>query len=276
MEAGEEGLDVAEQGEAGIARPLRVCTINLAHGCGLRLHPAFLSRARIKAHLAAVAAVVRRERPDVVALQEADGPCLWSGGFDHVRHLAELVGHRWSLHGHHARLVGRAPRLRYGTALLAGRPLSGGHVHAFERARPIPPKGFVVAGIELHDGRRRQVDIASLHLDPARPQVRMRQARELIAVLERRGRPVVLMGDFNSEDMGPGGPFRLLAEELDLHPHRPAGEEGLATFPSWRPRQRLDWILASTGLRLANYRVLDDLVSDHRPVIADVMDDPPA
>lgn len=47
-------------------------------------------------------------------------------------------------------------------------------------------------------------------------------------------------------------------------------ESAAATYPAWRPLVRLDWILVSEGLEFAAYQTLDDRVSDHLGVLAEV------
>lgn len=69
---------------------LRIMTLNLAHGRGTAGHQATLSREQIAANLQKVADLIRRHRPDVLALQEADDPSVWSGWFDHVQWLRDL------------------------------------------------------------------------------------------------------------------------------------------------------------------------------------------
>ena len=42
----------------------------------------------VEKHLVGIAAVLKRERPDIVGLQEVDGHSCLSGNFDHVERLA--------------------------------------------------------------------------------------------------------------------------------------------------------------------------------------------
>jgi len=246
---------------------LRVCSLNIAHGRGRRFHQGLLHRRAIEQHLLEVSLVLRREQPDVVALQEADGPCLWSGGFDHVRFIAERSGYAHHLHGHHMRIGKVVPRLRYGCALLARRPLHQPCDQPFSRAMPSPNKGFVAAAVALPGPVA--IDVVSCHLDPARPALRRRQVLELAEAIRERERPLILMGDFNTRDFGKRGALGLLSDELALRLHRP-GATDLATFPSRRPRRRLDWILCSPALHVQRYRVLPDRISDHCAVVADL------
>ena len=76
---------------------LSVMTVNLAHGRGNGFHQLFQDGDRARENLDAVGVLIDRERPQIVALQEADAPSGWSGAFDHVGYLAhgqQLAWHR--------------------------------------------------------------------------------------------------------------------------------------------------------------------------------------
>ena len=81
-------------GAAGGAQPaerptLHVATLNIAHGRGLEAEQLGHTKEFFEGNIDAVAAVIKRENPDVIALQEADAPSVWSGLFDHVARLRE-------------------------------------------------------------------------------------------------------------------------------------------------------------------------------------------
>jgi endonuclease/exonuclease/phosphatase family metal-dependent hydrolase len=75
------------------------------------------------------------------------------------------------------------------------------------------------------------------------------------------------MGDFNTEWDHEDGVLRQLTDELGLVAYSPEGD-AIVTYP--RLGRRLDWILVSEPLRFKGFHVLDDEVSDHRVVVADV------
>ena len=226
-------------------------TLNVAHGRGTALHQTQLRKGEFEANLEAVARMLRRERPAVVALQEADGPSFWSGGFDHVARLAEHAGYPHRFRGRHV----DAPKLSYGTALLATRPLGNPVSHRFARSLPTPLKGFVVAMVG-------DVDVVSVHLDFLREGARRSQVAEMVEALRSRDRPLILLGDFNVEW---GETLRHLADALDLSAFAPEAAD-LGTFQD----RRLDWILISRELEFVRYVVVPDVLSDHRAVVAEV------
>jgi len=258
----EVALEVVRQDVPGPPTParatLKVMTLNVAHGCKSQR---FSKRAYVESCLNGIAEVLKRERPDVVALQEADGPSVWSGGFDHVVTLAKATQFPFRVHGRHV----DGMKLAYGTALLSAVPLEDAFSFRFDLSRPTFPKGFVLATIRWPGQNAVKMDVVSAHLDFSRASVRTAQVQEMVARLSGRGRPLIVMGDFNCQWTDDEPALRRLVEGLNLKPFRPdAGE--LGTFIA--SGKRLDWILISPELEFATCSVLPDTVSDHRPVVA--------
>jgi endonuclease/exonuclease/phosphatase family metal-dependent hydrolase len=241
---------------------LRVLTLNVGHGRGSASHQALLGRARIRDNLDGIAAVLRRESADLVALQEADAPSWWSGSFDHVEYLAGRAEYAHVFHGRHRDIA----QIRSGTALLSRLPLKDAHSQGMWSGALRPVKGFVVAAVEV-DGV--PVDVVSVHVDFASRGRRRIQLGHMATELRRRRRPVLILGDLNcSWRREPT--LRELATRLDLITFRPEAD-GMGTFPQPRPRRRIDWILASRGVEFRRYEVLDTPLSDHRAVVADLL-----
>lgn len=75
----------------------------------------------------------------------------------------------------------------------------------------------------------------------------------------------ILMGDLNcglqSREM------RMLLRSTDLTPP----QDGLNTFPSWRPRRNIDHILVTSELRVERAYVPEWMFSDHLPIAMDVV-----
>jgi endonuclease/exonuclease/phosphatase family metal-dependent hydrolase len=257
--------EVFESGDASRAAPaaegLRLMTLNLAHGRGTGFHQALQGEARARANLAEIEAMLQREQPHVIALQEADRPSGWSGDFDHVNFIAQAAGFDWGVHTAHAEGMGQS----YGTAVIARLPLDEHGAYTFQPAVAALPKGFSLATIRWPETGL-TIDVVSVHLEPLRTAVRQRQARELVAALADRGRPLILMGDFNTEWDGEDGVLATIAGGLSLTAYVPTA--GLVTYP--RLSRRIDWILVSCDFVFSAFRVLEDEVSDHRAVVAEV------
>lgn len=241
---------------------LSVMTVNLAHGRGDGLHQLLQGGERARQNLDAVGELIEREGPQVVALQEADAPSGWSGAFDHVSYLADAAGFAWSLRTAHAEGAG----LSYGTALISQLPVVDKAAYTFAPAPAALPKGFSLLTVRW-PATGQLVDVVSLHLEPLRSSVRQRQMRQLVAALADRDRPLIVMGDFNTEWGHDDGVLERIAKDLRLQAF--AADDGdLITYP--RLNRRLDWILVSGHFRFVSYRVLPDPVSDHRAVVAEL------
>ncbi|MFQ5502842.1 MAG: endonuclease/exonuclease/phosphatase family protein [Phycisphaerae bacterium] len=240
---------------------LRVATWNVAHGRGLAFNQIGLPRETFEANLRAMAGVLRRERPDVVCLQEADGASDWSGGFDHVAFLAEAAGYPFRHHGLHVETERLGVRLRYGTALLSRLPLREMGLHPFD-AEIFDTKGAAWADV-VFGGRT--VTVISVHLDFKRASVRCRQVDALVERFQSHDEPLIIAGDFNCSWGDGEDALRRIAERLSL---RCSGNDGGYTFPSHAPEKRLDWILISEDLEFVDSRIWPDLCSDHLGVVA--------
>lgn len=250
---------------AGGSTPhLRLLTLNIAHARREAQHQALLAPPTLRHNLASIAHVLRRERPDVVALQEADGPSAWSGGFDHVATLADLADFEHFFRGEHNPFsLGRFD-LSSGTALLSRTPLAEPRSRAFQENWR-DTKGFVAASLDPEGDAA--LDVVSIHLDFLAARVRRRQVEQLVETFRDRDRPLVVMGDFNCEWSERRRSLAQLRRELRL---RPAETSAHATFPAWRPLVRLDWILVSEELDFVRYVTLPDRLSDHLGVVAEV------
>lgn len=244
------------------SQTLRMLTVNLAHGRGDGFHQALQRRETARENLDAIGAMIRREKPDVVALQEADSPSAWSGGFDHVDYLARAAEYDWGVQTTHAEGSG----LAYGTAIISKLPIHGHDAHTFEPARASMPKGFSLATIDWHETGM-VIDVVSVHLEPLRTAIRKRQATEVIDFLSDRDNPLIIMGDLNTEWDHEDGVLRDLVDRLELTVYVPEHKDAI-TYP--RLGRRLDWILISRELEFVELKILVDEVSDHRAVVAEL------
>lgn len=245
----------------------RLLTLNIAHGRRRVPHQALVHRRRLHRNLARVASALDELSPDIVALQEADGPSPWSGNFDHVATLAAHARLDQHYRGDHNpfRVGGRA--LASGTALLARWPLLEPCSHRFDSSWRCT-KGFVVATVEVPAWDARAIDVVSVHLDFLAPHLRRRQIQRMGDVLADRGRPLVVLGDLNCCWRREPESMALLSRRLRLRAFEPEGHK--PTYPAYRPRRRLDWILVSDQLRFAGHRRVPVKLSDHLGVVADL------
>ncbi len=241
----------------------RVMTLNIAHARAKMRHQLLVRDEATRMHLTQVSNVIRREKPHLVALQEIDTDSFWNGRFDHCEYISEQARLPYSNSGLHQQ--GR--RLNYGTALISRLPLLDSQSIQFSRPFGRPRKGFVLSTINWPTDESIKVDVVSLHLDFLNYRKRRKEALQLIELLQARARPLILMGDFNTHYEHRASLIPSLSHALKLHAWRPL-ETGYHTFP--RSQRRLDWILASEDMGFSSYRVLEDPLSDHHAVIADI------
>ncbi|MFG1603771.1 endonuclease/exonuclease/phosphatase family protein [Actinoplanes sp. NPDC049265] len=225
--------------------------------------------------LDAIASVIRREQPDVLALQELKG---WSAR--RARDFAGQVG----MHAHLAPSVFGQP-----VAVLSRR--------APARTRSITWRLHHAAAVATVGG----LTVVSTHLNPFDPERRRREATWLSACFFRTRQKVLIAGDLNSLDPGTdhSEAVKRIAPRYQRRHLRPDGSvdtraiqamaaagfvdvgRGIGpTVPTEGLRQdefgdfRLDYLMASPPLaKLARYvsvrrDEVTDMASDHYPVVA--------
>ncbi|MEM1182161.1 MAG: CBS domain-containing protein [Acidobacteriota bacterium] len=245
---------------------VRLLSLNVAHGRRTAAHQTLVDAGQARRNVLEVGRVLRQVGPDVIALQEADGPSAWSGNFDHVADFSRHVELDHHVRGDHNPFGHRRYPLASGTALLSAWPLSAVVSHPFGLIWR-DTKGFVVAAVEVPQWRT-EIDVVSVHLDFLRPTVRRRQILRMVEEVWPRQRPLVVLGDLNCSWQRDPASLRLLGDTLGVYPYEPT--RALPTYPAHRPRRRLDWILISRGLAFEAYRTLRTPLSDHLGIVADV------
>jgi endonuclease/exonuclease/phosphatase (EEP) superfamily protein YafD len=109
------------------------------------------------------------------------------------------------------------------------------------------------------------VDIVSVHLDFSRDSVRKQQIAEMSATLSNRARPMIVLGDFNSDWSSSDSVVTELAHRCGMQAYQPLADH-LGTYRS--SGRRLDWVLISGDLEFLHHEVLPHVVSDHHAVMA--------
>ncbi|MEZ5408486.1 MAG: endonuclease/exonuclease/phosphatase family protein [Acidimicrobiales bacterium] len=215
---------------------------------------------------AAVAAVLRRARADVVALQEVQR--------GQARAVAAALGSPWRLAWgfKHWPVVARPE----GVAVLTRHRLLGAKVHVLRRAVPLTSHRRIalVADVALGPvgAEPARLRVASVHLSPeaGADAVRLRELGRVAAA-----GPTVVLGDLNVADLGPLRPIVDAQGWVDCwDPAQGLGSTHWAAGPraGRPPDHRLDYVLAAPHLRVERAEVptgdLDHLatLSDHLPV----------
>ena len=217
-----------------------------------------MKKSKLKSNLDEIAKVIKRENPDFCALQESDARTFYSNDLHQSCYLAEKCQMSNCIQGRHV----NGMNFIYGTSLLAKTAVKDPVSVAFDFKPPNPTKGLVIASTKLMGI---EIDLVSLHLDFMRKKLRHSQIDALISVLRERKNPAIIMGDFNSE-WKENSSVQKLCREMKMKVWH--AEDAIYTFP--KLKKRLDWILIPQDFSFSSYKVLDDKVSDHLAVIAEI------
>ncbi len=223
---------------------LRLLSYNLHHGEGMDG----------KIDLPRIADYIKKQTPDIAALQEIDKCCTRSGGVDQAAELAKQTG----MTAHFAKFMDYQGG-EYGMAILSRLPVLE------SRTIPLPPgsepRSAAVVTVKTPAG---PLTVASVHFYETEDQ-RMAQAIALGEALGGGKKDAILIGDFNSEPGGNVMPW------LAARFHLPEKQGAMQfTWPSDKPRENIDHVLfrLPSEWKVKDYRVLEEqVISDHRPLL---------
>lgn len=200
-----------------------------------------------------IAAIVRDY--DLVGLQEVDAGSLRSYFINQVEYLSQRADFPYWYHQTN-RSLGKLAQ--YSNGLLSR--ITPTEVIDYRLPGVIPGRGAIL----LRFGTKKDPLVVLLvHLALSR-RARLKQLAFLIELVNEYPH-VVVMGDFNCE-MQSREIQTLLANTRLATPM----DDGLNTFPSWRPFRNIDHILITPALKASNARVLHCTYSDHLPIALDV------
>lgn len=288
---------------------LTVMTWNIGYASGMENNKGnVLTPADITANLDTIAAAIRRNGADVVALQEVDFDSRRSHGIDELRYLQEKLDFPFAAYvlNWNKRYVPfpigldfkkHFGRVRSGQAVLSRAPIAENAVdylakpfnrpfwyNMFYISRAVQRVKLLVAGREL--------DLYNVHLEAFHTGTRMQHAKQLREIMKARGfAEGFVAGDFNAlppgaarlsgfadepeSDFTGDGTIERIEEGgglLDVVPDSIDGldESPAFTFPSDAPARRLDYVFRSPDMRLVRWSVDRGAGSgsDHLPVIA--------
>lgn len=223
---------------------LRIMSYNIHNGTGLDG----------QRDLERIAAVIHREDPDVVAIQEADSMTERSGSVDMMKVLGQYTG-MYPVFGAAIPYQGG----KYGVGILSReKPLNW-------YTLPLPGQGerrvLLIAEFEkyvfcaTHFSLTEADRLASLPL--------------LNGAVEKYRKPVFLAGDLNAH------PDDAVIQKLK-EKFQPLTDQRKMTFPADKPTECLDYIWGMKGEGIPSYagiqsRVVEETIaSDHRPLYAEV------
>ncbi|HZQ47167.1 MAG TPA: endonuclease/exonuclease/phosphatase family protein [Verrucomicrobiae bacterium] len=232
---------------------LRVMTFNIQHGAG----------ADNKIDLLRTAEAIKREKPDIVALQEVDRGVARTNHRNLPLELQAMTGMPVYFTNNFHFQGGE-----YGNAVLTRFPILMQTNTYYKMIRTNEQRGIIQMILDVHG---RKLLFMTTHIDyrPDNKERLMNVAQIKEITKQYPGLPVILCGDFNETPKGRvyGEMKKSFADAWQI-----AGEgEGL-TFPSPKPIRRIDyiWVSADKSVEPLVTWVPDTKASDHRPLVAEL------
>lgn len=210
--------------------------------------------------LEAIANVIKKQQPDLVALQEIDVNTGRSGPY----HQAEELGKRTNMEVYFAKAIDYDGG-EYGVAILSRFPMQNKQKYALPSNPETggEPRILATADVELPDGQL--LTFACTHMDAQKnPENRHMQIRKIIDVLKQSSNPVILAGDLN--DTIGSETIQVLDESFqrtcnDCEP----------TVPADNPVKAIDFIAFKPEAKfevLQHQSIDEGYASDHAPVFS--------
>jgi endonuclease/exonuclease/phosphatase family metal-dependent hydrolase len=211
---------------------------------------------RTTQNLRRIAAFIHSCHPDIVGLLEADAGSYRSDQTNQVAAIAQVLGHYHVYESKYAQpsLARAVPILnKQVNAFLCSDVIQRGKFHYFDRGI----KRLVIQ-LDLRD-----LTLFLVHLS-IRFKTRHSQLGDLYSLVKEVTKPCIVAGDFNVFRGGREMKLFLAATGL-----RNACSDGRASFPSWKPRRQLDFILHNGGIQVTHFQMPRVQLSDHLPLLCD-------
>src|SRR5436190_8213275 len=233
-------------------RKLTLMTYNIHSGIG---------RDR-RYELERVAAILKAESPDIIALQEVNRGMTWTNRDDQPRMLADMLG----MNEYFCRTSFRDGG-EWGIALLS--PFTLVHRHEYDLTyRPTRKPRFCIR-VDIEVANRAMLHVFNCHLGlTSRERLfqRKQMLSDVVLLAEDLRQPTIVMGDFNDR------PLSVVHKHLRTHfedAFRLIGKRCGPTFSYGLLKLKLDHIYVSPGIRVLNSWVRKDpparIASDHLP-----------
>lgn len=227
---------------ASAATPMTVMTYNIRSGFGLDN----------RWSLERTVQVIESEHPDVVVLEEASRGWTIATGSDEVLWLSRRLGMPFVFGP-------TSDDGLWGNAILSRLPIGKTKLIRYSEYSG-RKRGAIGVQINLNS---RSIWVFGTHLDAPQDakSIRNAQVRELLVAWHGRT-PALIAGDFNSD------PDDHALQMLEVRGFNDLGRVlGPAAYTS-HDRRRIDYILASPGVRGLSANIPQVWTSDHRPMVA--------
>ena len=205
---------------------------------------------------------IKEFNPDFCGLNEVRGKGFLAGYTNQTKKLSVRTGMS-GYFGEAIKVAGTAP---YGNAVLSKMPLKSAQTIKIPDPEVKDEKvsyesRCVIKAIVEENGREILFLITHMGLAAAE---RKNAVRTICKIADSTNLPIVLMGDFNAcPDEDTLKPlYERFTDTLE--------KENVKTFPSDKPEIKIDYIFYR-GLECKNTKVINEVVSDHLPIITEVI-----
>lgn len=209
--------------------------------------------------ISALAQFISEVNPDVVSLQEVDR--IWSSRSQFQDICGELAQQLNMVFAYSASLIRNQGY--FGNQILSKYPV----VQAWTEQLPgkLETRSFVFAQIIVSGVR---VNILNTHLGLSEED-RMMQAETIVTFLNQVDGPTIITGDFNGTPADKG--VALLRNEFhDIQASTDLAAHGTFRLKDGSIGERMDYILTSPEFSLKHFEIVDNQISDHLPLIAEL------
>jgi endonuclease/exonuclease/phosphatase family metal-dependent hydrolase len=215
-----------------------------------------------KIDVEAIASVINKHKPDLVALQEVDVNTERSGkGRNQAQLLAALTG----MHYFFAKAIDHQGG-DYGVAILSRYAILDSAQYSLPVDQAIGGEPRTIAAITAEITKGKKVIFASTHLD-LKEQNRRTQSELIVKHFANESLPVIIGGDFNAMPDSPSISY------LDQTFTRSCKDDCLPTIPVDKPKRTIDFIMfrPADKLKAVSTKVIDEkYASDHLPVLVEL------
>lgn len=213
--------------------------------------------------LPAIAAAIKAQNPDLVALQEVDVNTNRSGAnLDQAKELARLTGMNYFF----SKAIDYDGG-QFGDAVLSRFPILESLRYELPVTAKLGGETRSLAMITVEKEGQRFL-FASTHLDHlAAEDNRVLQANELVKIVKTLNLPLIIAGDLNATPVS--NPLTILRQELNWG----CKSSCPLTFSAQKPTSTIDYIMMRPAEKfnvLSYVAVNESYASDHLPVLAEI------
>ncbi len=206
----------------------------------------------------AIVEVIKRENPDVIAMQELDRMVPRSGNIDQAKIISQKTGMNY----HFFKAIDYQGG-EYGVAIFSKLKMTKPKQIILPKAKE-KSETRTLGYVEIEHPSAKKITFACTHLCVESEASRVIQVKAIQAELGKITQPVILCGDLNSSQGSES--ITLLQQQF----RNSCTDNCGFTIPAINPSKNIDFILTkNANWQVKDYHVVDETyASDHRPVIA--------